>query len=150
MVLHILVRKNHVEKLLVSIKCCNLSFKKGVILLCQSILETRQTQHLCGSALFIIPLKVTSTKKRKLPKIVVYGAIQEFFYINEKSYSVIIIILSIRVGRKKYLWIFFWIVNHIVIKTWLLFLDIVFGNIFRKYFALFGGLDSKSRPFLIY
>ena len=91
MVLHILVRKNHVEKLLVSIKCCNLSFKKGVILLCQSILETRQTQHLCGSALFIIPLKVTSTKKRKLPKNVVFTVQFKNFFISMKSHILLLL-----------------------------------------------------------
>ena len=45
------------RKLLVSIKYENLhSFKEGVILLCQSTLETRRISHLHGSALFTIPL----------------------------------------------------------------------------------------------
>ena len=34
------------------------SFKEGLILLCQSILETRRISHLHGSALFTIPLNV--------------------------------------------------------------------------------------------
>ena len=41
----------------VSIKCHNLhSFNKGMILLCQSIIEMRRISHLYGSALFTIPL----------------------------------------------------------------------------------------------
>ena len=57
MVLHKLVRSNYDKKLLVSIKYENLhSFKEGVILLCQSILETRRISLLHGSALFTIPL----------------------------------------------------------------------------------------------
>ena len=41
-----------------SIKYENLhSFKEGMILLCQSILETRRISHLPGSAHFTIPLK---------------------------------------------------------------------------------------------
>ena len=31
-----------------------------------------------------------------------------------------------------------------------LLIDTDIGNNFRKYLALFGGLGSKSRPFLIY
>ena len=57
MVLHKLVRRNYGRKLLVSIKYQNLQyFKEGMILLCQSILETRRITHLHGSALFKIPL----------------------------------------------------------------------------------------------
>ena len=45
-----------------SIKYQNLhSFKEGLILLCQSILETRRTTHLHGSAHFTIPLNIAST-----------------------------------------------------------------------------------------
>ena len=55
MALHKLVR-NYGGKLPVSIKYQNLhSFKEGLILLCQSILETRIT-HLHGSALFTTAL----------------------------------------------------------------------------------------------
>ena len=51
-------RRNYGGKSPVSIKYQNLhSFKKGVILLFQSIFETRQISHLLGSALFTIPLK---------------------------------------------------------------------------------------------
>ena len=58
MLLHKLVRRNHGGKSLVSIKNQNLySFKEGVILLHQSILETRRISHLHGSALFTIPLR---------------------------------------------------------------------------------------------
>ena len=50
-----LVRRNYDGKLPVSIKYQNLrSFKEGMIHLCQSILETRQTSHLHGSALFTL------------------------------------------------------------------------------------------------
>ena len=58
MVLHKLERINYGGKWLVSIKYQNLhSFKEGLILLCQSILETRRITHLHGSAHFAIPLK---------------------------------------------------------------------------------------------
>ena len=57
MVLRKLERRNYRGKWLVSIKYQNLhSFKEGLILLCQSILETRRITHLHGSALFTIPL----------------------------------------------------------------------------------------------
>ena len=57
MALHKLVKRNHGGKLPVSIKYQNLhSFKDGVILLCQSILEKRRILHLYSSALFTIPL----------------------------------------------------------------------------------------------
>ena len=55
MVLDILVIRNYGEKSQVSIKSHDHpSFKEGVILLCQSILETRRISYLRGSALFII------------------------------------------------------------------------------------------------
>ena len=58
MALQKLVRSNYGGKSPVSIKHENLhSFKEGVILLCQSILETKRVSHLHGSALFTIPLK---------------------------------------------------------------------------------------------
>ena len=58
MLLHILVVRNYGGKLPMSIKYQNLhAFKKGVILLCQSILETRRISHLFSSGLFTIPLK---------------------------------------------------------------------------------------------
>ena len=57
MALHKLVRRSYGGKLRVSNKYQNLhSFKEGVILLCQSILEMRRVSHLHGSTLFIIPL----------------------------------------------------------------------------------------------
>ena len=43
----------------------------------------------------------------------------------------------------------FAITNQLVMKIGQL-VDLVMGNIFRKYFAWFGELGSKSRPFLIY
>ena len=62
MVLHKLERINYGGKWLVSIKYQNLhSFKEGLILLCQSILETRIT-HLHGSAYFTISLRVGSVR----------------------------------------------------------------------------------------
>ena len=52
-----LVGRNYGGKSPVSIKYQNLySFKEGLILLCQSILETRGITYLHGSALFTIPL----------------------------------------------------------------------------------------------
>ena len=52
-----LERRNYGGKWPVSIKYQNLhSFKEGLILLCQSILETRRITHLHGSAHFTIPL----------------------------------------------------------------------------------------------
>ena len=59
MALHKLKRRNYGRKWLVSFKYQNLhSFKEWLILLCQSILETRKITHLHGSAHFTIPLKV--------------------------------------------------------------------------------------------
>ena len=59
MVLRKLLRRNYGGKLLVSIKYQNLhSFKEGLILLRQSILQMRRMTHLHGSAVFIIPLKL--------------------------------------------------------------------------------------------
>ena len=53
MVLHKLERRNYDGKSLMSIKYQNLhSFKEGLILLCQSILETRRITHLHGSSHF--------------------------------------------------------------------------------------------------
>ena len=67
MTLRILVRGNYSEKSTVSIKFHNFhSFKKRVILLCQSILETRQISHLYASALWTIPLKEVSAIYRKI------------------------------------------------------------------------------------
>ena len=58
MALGILARRNYGRKSPVSIKCHNLHcFKDGVILLCQSILETRRILHSTELALFTIPLK---------------------------------------------------------------------------------------------
>ena len=60
-----LVRRNYGRKWPMSIKYENLhSFKEGMILLCQSILETRRISHLHGSPLFTIPLKTFETYKR--------------------------------------------------------------------------------------
>ena len=59
MALRNLERRNYSGKWLVSIKYQNLyPFKEGLILLCQSIVETRRITHLHGSADFTIPLKV--------------------------------------------------------------------------------------------
>ena len=57
MALRKLERRNYGGKYPVSIKYQNFhSFKEGLSLLCQSILETRRTAHLHGSAHFTIPL----------------------------------------------------------------------------------------------
>ena len=53
MVLHNLVRANNGGK---SSQISKSSFKEGMILLCQSILEMRRMSHLHGSAIFTIPL----------------------------------------------------------------------------------------------
>ena len=53
-----LERRDYGGKLPVSTKYQNLdSFKEGLILLCQSILEMTRTTHLHGSAHFTIPLR---------------------------------------------------------------------------------------------
>ena len=58
MALRNLGRRNYSGKWLVNIKYQNLqTFKEGLILLCQSILETRRITHLHGSSHFTIPLK---------------------------------------------------------------------------------------------
>ena len=50
-----------------SIKYLNLhSFKEGLILLFQSILETRRITHLRGSAHFTIPLKTFNSKYQNI------------------------------------------------------------------------------------
>ena len=55
MALHKFDRRNYGGKLLVGIKSQNLhSFREGLILLRQSILETRRTTHSHGSAHFTI------------------------------------------------------------------------------------------------
>ena len=57
MALRKLERRNYGGKLLMGIKHQNVhSFKEGLILLCQSTLETRRVTHLHGSAHFTIPL----------------------------------------------------------------------------------------------
>ena len=59
MVLRKLERRNCDGNSPVSIKYQNLhTFKGGLILLCQSILETRRITHLHGSAHFTIPLNI--------------------------------------------------------------------------------------------
>ena len=58
MALRKLERRNYGGNSPVSIKYQNLhTFKEGLILLCQSILETRRITHLHGSAHFAIPLR---------------------------------------------------------------------------------------------
>ena len=53
MMLHNLVRTNNGGK---SSQISKSSFKEGMILLCQSILEMIRMSHLHGSAIFTIPL----------------------------------------------------------------------------------------------
>ena len=66
MALRKLVRRNYGGKLPVSIKYQNLHFfKERLILLCQSILETRRITHLQGSALFTIPLSMVQCDSYK-------------------------------------------------------------------------------------
>ena len=59
MALRKLIRRNHGGIPPVIIKCHNLHyFQEGVILLCETTLETRQISHLNSSPLFTIPLKL--------------------------------------------------------------------------------------------
>ena len=59
MALHKRERRNHGGKLLVNIKYQNLHFfKEGLILIYQSIIETRKIIHLHGSPHFTIPLRI--------------------------------------------------------------------------------------------
>ena len=62
MALRKLERINYGGKWPVSIKYQNLHSFKGLILLCQSILETRRITHLHGSAHFTIPLNIIKLK----------------------------------------------------------------------------------------
>ena len=58
--LHTLERSNYGGKSPVSIKYKNLhTFKEGLILLSQSILETGRITHLHGSAHYTIPLRLS-------------------------------------------------------------------------------------------
>ena len=58
MVLRHLERRNYSSKWPGSIKYQNFhTFEEGLILLCQSIIETRRITHLHGSVHFTIPLK---------------------------------------------------------------------------------------------
>ena len=57
MALRNLERRNYSSKWPVSIKYQNLHTFKGLIFLCQSILEARRIIQLHGSARFTIPLK---------------------------------------------------------------------------------------------
>ena len=60
MALRKLERRNYGGKSPVSIKYQNLhTFKEGLILLSQSILETGRITHLHGSAHFTIPLRLS-------------------------------------------------------------------------------------------
>ena len=69
MALRKIVRRNYGRRSPVSIKYKNLnSFNKGVILLYQSILETRSGSHWHGSALFTIPLNLLLCRLRFLKK----------------------------------------------------------------------------------
>ena len=52
----IFVRRNYGGKLPVSIQCHNLHSFRGMNLLCQSILETKQLSHLFSLALLTVPL----------------------------------------------------------------------------------------------
>ena len=66
MALRKLERKNYGGKSPVSINYQNLhSFNEELILLCQSIFETRRITHLYGSTHFTIPLKVSPSIKTK-------------------------------------------------------------------------------------
>ena len=80
MVLHKLERRNYSGKWPVNIKYQNLhTFKEGLILLCQSILETRKITHLHGSAHFTIPLNIL-----KLPhKVFLENCILTCKYFNQ-------------------------------------------------------------------
>ena len=67
MALHKLERRNYSGKWLESIKYQNIhSFKEGLFVLCQSILETRRITHLHGSAPVTIPLSYFCVFQRKI------------------------------------------------------------------------------------
>ena len=69
MALRKLERINYRGKWPVSMKYQNLhSFKEGLILLCQSILETRRITHLRGSPHFTIALMKQAVKKKAKTK----------------------------------------------------------------------------------
>ena len=68
MALHKLERRYYGRKSQVSIKYQNLhSFKEGLIVLCQNILEKRRITHLHGSAHFAIPLDLSNMINIFLP-----------------------------------------------------------------------------------
>ena len=50
------------------------SFKEGLILLCQSIFETRRITHLHGSSHFTMSLRMLSLKELKLVELRVAGS----------------------------------------------------------------------------
>ena len=67
MALHKLERRNYSGKWLESIKYQNIhSFKEGLFVLCQSILETRRITHLHGSAPVTILLSYFCVFQRKI------------------------------------------------------------------------------------
>ena len=95
-----LVRGNYDGKSPASIRYQNShSFKEGMILLCQSIYETRRISHLHGSALFTIPLRdiliyYWSTKKATvsmfLSKISTLFYTTKHYFVIEKFLGVIV------------------------------------------------------------
>ena len=75
MALSKLVSRNYGGKPLVSIRYQIIhSFKEGLILLCQSILETRRITHLHGSSHFTMSLRMLSLKELKLVELRVAGS----------------------------------------------------------------------------
>ena len=82
MALRKLERRNYGGKWPLSIKYQNpYSFKEGLILLCQSILEKRRITHLHGSAHLTIPLKwsnhLPKQQNKKMLEVIQRGLIMQ-------------------------------------------------------------------------
>ena len=97
MALRKLERRNYSGKWLVSIKYQNLhSFKEGLILLCQSILETRRITHLHGSAHFTIPLisSFSYSRIKRFTSLIVVSIVSLFSFSNLKRFHTSLIMFS--------------------------------------------------------
>ena len=87
MALRKLERRNYGGKSPVSIKYQNLhSFKERLILLGQSILETRRITHLHGSARFTIPLNASRNEALKLLNLYFYWTLKIIMYVSLKGF----------------------------------------------------------------
>ena len=97
MVLRKLERRNYGGEWPVSIKYENLhSSKEGLILLCQSILETRRITHLHGSAHFTIPLisSFSFSRIKRFTSLIVVSVVSLFSFSNLKRFHTSLIMFS--------------------------------------------------------